>query len=170
MSPGNQWVEDIIEAASEANANVPVATAIPMRIVRAGAVAVAPPSYAHPGDAGLDLRAATHGAVTFGPKTRVKIHVGWRVELPPGHVGLVLPRSGLQDQYGVHAGVGVIDPCFRGEIAVTMFNHGARAYTIHPHDKIAQLVVVPVATVACLVVEALGETERGANGFGSSGR
>ncbi len=169
MNPGNQFIEDMIEEASDGRVNA-APVAIPMRIVRAGSVAVAQPSYAHPGDAGLDLRSALTCPVTLGPGGRDKIPVGWRVELPPGHVGLVLPRSGLQDQCGVHAGIGVIDGSFRGEISVTVFNHGAAAYVICPHDKIAQLVVVPVATVACLVVEALGETERGANGFGSSGR
>jgi dUTP pyrophosphatase len=141
-----------------------------LHVQRVGAIETPVPSYAHEGDAGLDLSAAIDSPLTVLPGRRGRFPTGWAIEIPSGLVGLVLPRSGLQDRDGIAAGTGVIDAPYRGQIHVTLFNHGAFAYTVQPLDRIAQLVLLPVGHAAVRVVPHLSESARGADGFGSTGR
>lgn len=129
------------------------------------------PSYARPGDAGLDLRAAEPCPLYAG--CRALVRTGVRVAIPEGHAGYVLPRSGLALKHGVTVlnAPGLIDSGYRGEIGVLLVNtnpHGWFQITVG--DRIAQLVVAPVATVEVFAVDELPDTGRGAGGFGSSGR
>jgi dUTP pyrophosphatase len=129
------------------------------------------PAYAHPGDAGLDLRARE--AVTLAPGERAVVPTGIAIALPPGHVGFVHPRSGLAARHGVALvnSPGTIDAGYRGEVAVVVVNlDPVEPVTIDRGDRIAQLVVQQVATVAVAEVPALDGTARGDGGFGSTGR
>ena len=129
------------------------------------------PSAAHPGDAGLDLRSVER--VTIMPGRRSRIDTGLRVALPPGHAGLVVPRSGLADRHGISVvnAPGLIDQGFRGRIGVLLINTDPdQDFTVEVGDRIAQLVVVAVSQIEPVPVEQLDETERGEGGFGSSGR
>lgn len=133
--------------------------------------ALAPPTRAHDGDAGLDLR-ARHD-VTLAPGQRATVPTGIAVAVPPGHGGFVLPRSGLARHHGVTVvnSPGLIDPGYRGEVVVIVVNLDPVApYTIRRGDRIAQLVVMRMAEAPVEVVDDLGETARGAAGWGSSGR
>ncbi len=125
------------------------------------------PAYAHAGDAGADLRSAV--AVTIPPRGRLLVPTGIRIALPEGHAGLIWPRSGLAVERGLDCGAGVIDSQYRGEIRVLLFNHSDEAVAIQPGDRIAQLVIQPVARVRFEPVEALPDTGRGESGFGSTG-
>jgi dUTP pyrophosphatase len=129
------------------------------------------PSRAHPGDAGLDLHAAE--AATLGPGERASVGTGIAVEIPDGHAGLVLPRSGLAARHGIALvnAPGLIDSGYRGELRVLLINTDRdEAFEIEPGDRIAQLVLAPVAEVELFEVEELSESDRGGGGFGSSGR
>jgi dUTP pyrophosphatase len=129
------------------------------------------PTRAHEGDAGLDLHSAQ--AAHIGPGERWQLATGLAVEIPQGHAGFVLPRSGLALRYGISLvnAPGLIDAGYRGEIGVLLQNNDpAEIFRVEPGDRIAQLVVLPIATLEPVVVEQLGETARGAGGFGSSGR
>lgn len=129
------------------------------------------PSRAHAGDAGLDLYAAE--AATLGPGERASVGTGVAVEIPAGHAGLVLPRSGLAARHGIALvnAPGLIDSGYRGELRVLLLNTDrAEAFEIEPGDRIAQLVVSPVVDTEPVEVEELGESARGGGGFGSSGR
>jgi dUTP pyrophosphatase len=127
------------------------------------------PAYARPGDAGLDLAAAA--TVTLPPAGRRLVPTGLRVAIPEGYAGLVLPRSGLALRAGVTVlnAPGLIDSGYRGEIGVLLVNHGAEAVTINRGERIAQLVIQPVARAVVVEVRALEETGRGTGGFGSTG-
>jgi dUTP pyrophosphatase len=128
------------------------------------------PAAAHPGDAGLDLRAAEPAKV--GPGERVMIPTGLAVAIPEGHAGLVLPRSGLASKQGLTLAnaPGLIDAGYRGEVIVAVVNlDREHAVTIEAGDRIAQLVVVSVPEVAPSFVEELPPSKRGEGGFGSSG-
>jgi dUTP pyrophosphatase len=124
------------------------------------------PEYATEGAAGADLRAAE--AVTLVPGARAAVATGISVEIPPGHVGLVWPRSGLAVRQGIDTLAGVIDSDYRGEVKVILVNHGAEPVAIAAGDRIAQLLVQPVARVR-FTRAALAPTGRGAGGFGSTG-
>ena len=128
------------------------------------------PSRAHPGDAGLDLHARY--ATELAPGERSTVPTGVAVAIPPTHAGLVLARSGLAARYGIGLvnAPGLIDADYRGEIRVILVNLGKDRFKIARGDRIAQLVIVPVAIVDVDVVESLEVTERGSGGFGSSGR
>jgi dUTP pyrophosphatase len=128
------------------------------------------PARAHPGDAGLDLVSVE--AVELGPGERTRVRTGVAIELPPGHAGLVVPRSGLAARHGVTVlnAPGLVDEGYRGEVAVILLNTDREAtFRVEPGDRIAQLVVVPVAAAEPVRVDALGATARGAGGFGSTG-
>lgn len=127
-----------------------------------------PLAPAKPGDAGVDLRAMA-GAMLF-PGERTALQTGVAVAIPPGHVGLVLPRSGLAREHGVATTVGVIDSGYRGEIGVTLINHGQLPYTVAAGDRVAQLVILPCVAGAFAEVDQLPPSERGVSGFGSTGR
>ncbi len=128
------------------------------------------PKRALADDAGLDLRAREPCVIP--PGERRKIPLGIAVELPPGHAGFVMPRSGLADAKGLGFvnSVGLIDPGFRGEIHVIAVNlDKERPIEISKGERIAQLVIVPVAFPEIEAVEELGDSERGESGFGSTG-
>ena len=127
------------------------------------------PAYARDGDAGLDLLAAA--TVTLPPGGRRLVPTGLRVAIPEGYAGLVLPRSGLALRSGVTLlnAPGLIDSGYRGEIGVLLVNHGAEAVTLARGERIAQLVVQPVAQAALVEVRELPASQRGAGGFGSTG-
>jgi len=128
------------------------------------------PARAHPDDAGYDLH-ALEGA-TLGPGERAKVRTGIAIELPAGHAGWVLPRSGLAARHGIALvnAPGLIDAGYRGEIAVLLLNTDPREpFVVAPGDRIAQLVVAAVAAPEVVEVEELAESVRGAGGFGSTG-
>lgn len=127
------------------------------------------PNRAHPGDAGLDLYARE--PVRLEPGARALVPTGVAVAIPPGHAGLVVPRSGLAVRHGIGVvnGPGLIDAGYRGEIKVVLINHGADRLDLERGDRIAQLVIVPVVVVEPEIVDRLDGTARGAGGFGSTG-
>ena len=132
------------------------------------------PSYARPGDAGLDLRAAEPYRIPH-KGGRVLVRTGIRVAIPEGYAGFVTPRSGLALNHGVTVlnAPGLIDSGYRGEVGVLLVNTDPfDTYYVEPGERVAQLVIVPVATVEVFVVDELpgDDTERGAGGFGSTGR
>lgn len=129
------------------------------------------PTRAHESDAGLDLYACE--AAHIGPGERWSIGTGIGVEIPDGHAGLVLPRSGLAREHGISLvnSPGLIDSGYRGELRVLLLNNDpAETFRVVTGDRIAQLVLVPIAIAAPLEVAALTESARGGGGFGSSGR
>lgn len=127
------------------------------------------PSRAHPGDAGFDLPARE--AFKLEPGERAAIATGVAVAIPDGYAGLVVPRSGLAARHGISVvnGPGLIDAGYRGEIHVVLINLGTGSFHAERGDRIAQLVVVPVASAAFTEVEELPDSARGSGGFGSSG-
>ena len=131
------------------------------------------PQRATEGSAGMDLCACIEEDRIIAPRQLVKIPTGIAIALPgPEYVALVYARSGLGIRHGVSLsnGVGVIDSDYRGEIMVGLTNLSDKFYTIHPGDRIAQLVVTPVVLPELERVEALDETGRGTGGFGSTGQ
>ena len=139
---------------------------VPVRRLREDAVL---PVNAYSGDAGLDL-AACEGT-TLDPGERATVPTGIAVEIPAGHAGFVLPRSGLAARHGISVvnSPGLIDSGYRGEIRVVLLNSDRRnAFTVEPGMRIAQLVIAPVAVVRVVEVEELALSERGGQGFGSS--
>ena len=129
------------------------------------------PTYAHPGDAGLDLHAREDAHLPAGGG-RALVPTGIAIAIPPGHAGFVLPRSGLALRHGVGVvnAPGLIDAAYRGELKVVLLNTDPAAdYTVHRGDRIAQLVVQRVDEVAWQVVDTLDGDDRG-GGFGHSGR
>lgn len=132
--------------------------------------ASAPPAYAHSDDAGADLRSTE--SVTLQPGARATVGTGVAVALPPGHAGFVVPRSGLAARHGITVvnSPGTVDAGYRGEIRVTVLNTDTeRPYRITAGDRIAQLVIVPIARAAFVPVAELPDSERGDGGFGSTG-
>ena len=141
-----------------------------LRFARLADAAVLP-TRAHEGDAGLDLYALE--AAHLGPGERWSVRTGVAVEIPEGHAGLVLPRSGLASKHGIALvnSPGLIDSGYRGELTVLLLNTDpAEVYKVAPGDRIAQLVVVAVASAEPVEAEGLAESARGDGGFGSSGR
>ena len=129
------------------------------------------PSRAHPGDAGLDLYACE--AAHIGPGERWSVGTGVGVEIPEGHAGLVLPRSGLARDHGISLvnAPGLIDSGYRGELRVLLLNTDpAETFRVAAGDRIAQLVLTPIATPEPVEAAELTESVRGRGGFGSSGR
>jgi dUTP pyrophosphatase len=133
--------------------------------------AARPPDQAHEGDAGYDLHAAE--AVTIAPGGRASVGTGIAVAVQDGQAGLVVPRSGLAARHGISVvnAPGLIDSGYRGEIRVLLLNtDSSEPFEVEPGDRIAQLVLVHVDTPELEEVGDLGETVRGAGGFGSTGR
>jgi dUTP pyrophosphatase len=131
------------------------------------------PKYATAGSAGMDLTAAIAKPVTLEAGERTRIPCGIVVEIPVGYEGQVRPRSGLADKAGISLTncVGTIDSDYRGEVQVLVINHGAKAYTFEPGERVAQLLITPVPQVEIVEVEELAAShERGEGGFGSTGR
>ena len=131
------------------------------------------PHYATSGAAGLDLRACIDQPVELKPGATELVPSGIAIHLTdPGLAAIVLPRSGLGHKHGIVLGnlVGLIDSDYQGQIFVSLWNRGGRAFTLDPMERIAQLVVVPVLQVRLNVVEDFAQSERGAGGFGSTGK
>lgn len=129
------------------------------------------PSYGSEGAAGADLYACLEHPVVISPGATEWIPTGVSVEIPSGYVGLVCARSGLACKYGLAPAnkVGVIDSDYRGPLLVVLHNHGTEEQTVHHGDRIAQLLITPVAAPSFVWSDELSSTERGSNGFGSTG-
>ena len=125
-----------------------------------------PMTRSNPSDAGLDL--ATIEAVTIPPGHRALLHTGWSVAIPLGHGGFIKPRSKLANRYGLDVLAGVVDADYRGEVMVSIINHGLDPVEFKAGDKIAQLVIQPVDLWQPMVVEELGDTGRGNRGINDS--
>ena len=123
------------------------------------------------GAAGMDLASAADGAITIGPGERIGVPTGWSMELPPGFEAQVRPRSGLSLRHGVTVvnAPGTIDSDYRGEVVVLLVNLGQQPHTIAPGDRVAQMVIAPVARATVEETVELSPTERGAGGFGHTG-
>ena len=131
------------------------------------------PAYATPGSAGLDLRACIDAPLTIEPGQTVLIPTGLAIHLAdPGYAAMILPRSGMGHKNGIVLGnlVGLIDSDYQGQLMVSTWNRGQRALTLTPMERLAQLIVVPVLQVGFNVVDEFDTSERGAGGFGSTGK
>jgi dUTP pyrophosphatase len=131
------------------------------------------PHYATPGSAGLDLRACLDAAIVLNPGETQLIPTGLAMHLAdPGYAAMILPRSGLGHKHGVVLGnlVGLIDSDYQGQLMVSMWNRGNAPFTIEPFERIAQMIIVPVVQASFNVVDEFPETQRGAGGFGSTGK
>jgi dUTP pyrophosphatase len=132
-----------------------------------------PPQYATAGSAGLDLRACIDAPLELKPGQTELIPSGMAIHLgDPGLAAVVLPRSGLGHKHGIVLGnlVGLIDSDYQGQLMVSVWNRGATPFTLNPMERIAQLVIVPVLQVKLNLVDAFEQSERGAGGFGSTGK
>jgi dUTP pyrophosphatase len=132
------------------------------------------PAYATPGSAGLDLRACLDAPLVLQPNAWQLVPTGMAIHLAdPGYAALILPRSGLGHKHGIVLGnlVGLIDSDYQGQLMVSAWNRSPTAFTIEPMERIAQLVIVPVVQARFRMVEEFaGPTERGAGGYGSTGK
>ena len=126
------------------------------------------PSYAHPGDAGLDMY--SNETVTINPGEVVKIKSGVSFEIPEGYVGLMWDKSGLSMNHKIKSLGGVIDSGYRGESLLGVINLGDTPYTIEKGHKIVQMLIQKVEKVEIKEVKNLSDTSRGASGFGSTGK
>jgi dUTP pyrophosphatase len=146
---------------SETDADAP---ALPVLVGPGGSL----PEYGTAGAAGADLRACE--PVVIAPGARAAVPTGVRLAIPPGHVGLVWPRSGLAVRHGIDTLAGVIDSDYRGEVRVVLVNHGEEPFAIAAGDRVAQLLVQRVERARFEAVPSLDDTVRGGGGFGSTGR
>lgn len=131
------------------------------------------PAYGSKGSAGLDLRAMLEEPLTLEPGQTQLLPTGLAIHLEnSSYAAMILPRSGLGHKHGIVLGnlVGLIDSDYQGQLLVSCWNRGNTTFTIEPGDRIAQLVIVPVVQAELTIVDDFTETERGAGGFGSSGR
>ncbi len=130
------------------------------------------PTYATAGSAGLDLRALLDKDTTIAPNETLLVPTGMAIHLKdPNYAAVILPRSGLGHKHGIVLGnlVGLIDSDYQGQLFVSVWNRSEEAFAIKVGDRIAQLVIVPVAQVAFEVVEDFTDSDRGEGGFGSTG-
>ena len=130
------------------------------------------PTYATVSSAGLDLKAVLAQAVTLAPLERKIIGTGLKIALPEGYEAQVRPRSGLAAKHGITVlnAPGTIDADYRGEIGVILVNLSSEPFTVEPGERIAQLVIAQYTQIQWTMVNNLEETERGAGGFGSTGK
>lgn len=131
------------------------------------------PSYATPGSAGLDLRACIDTPLELEANAWRLVPTGLAMWLrDPGYAALILPRSGLGHKHGIVLGnlVGLIDSDYQGQLMVSCWNRSDTPFTLHPMERLAQLVIVPVVQARFSVVDEFPATERGAGGYGSTGR
>jgi dUTP pyrophosphatase len=137
-------------------------------------IAAQMPEYATPGSAGLDLRACLDAPLTLAPNAWQLVPTGLAIHLAnPAYAALILPRSGLGHKHGIVLGnlVGLIDSDYQGQLMVSAWNRSDVAFTMEPMERIAQLVIVPVVQAQFnLVTDFSAATERGAGGYGSTGR
>ena len=131
-----------------------------------------PPAYATEFSAGADLYNLSDFPITIPPHTTVLIHTGIAMEIPEGYCGLIFARSGLATKRGLAPAnkVGVVDPDYRGEWMVALHNHTDTEQTVVGGERIAQMVITPYVQAEFCLVDELSETDRGAGGFGSTGR
>jgi dUTP pyrophosphatase len=125
------------------------------------------PSYAHPGDAGFDLRASVECQIP--PGNRHLVPTGIRLAIPEGYVGLIWDRSGLAAKHGIHCLAGVVDSGYRGEVKVVLQNLGSEPFKVDRGLRIAQMLIQPVVRASLVRVESLENSSRGEGGFGSTG-
>jgi dUTP pyrophosphatase len=146
-------------------------TPVEITIARAGDVEAPLPRYQTEGAAGMDLHAALAAPLTLAPGDRALIPTGWAVAIPPGFEGQVRPRSGLALRHGVTVlnAPGTVDADYRGEMKVLLVNHGRDPFHVAAGDRIAQLVICPVARATLRRVDGLDATTRGEGGYGSTG-
>jgi dUTP pyrophosphatase len=131
------------------------------------------PAYATPGSAGLDLRACLDAPLTIAPGETVLVPTGLAIHIgDPGYAAMILPRSGLGHKSGIVLGnlVGLIDSDYQGQLMVSTWNRSSTAFVLQPMDRLAQLIIVPVLQVAFNVVTDFASSDRGAGGFGSTGK
>ena len=131
------------------------------------------PAYATSGSAGLDLRACLDAPLALAPGEAKLIPTGLAIHIADAQLAaMILPRSGLGHKHGIVLGnlVGLIDSDYQGPLMVSCWNRGTSAYVVQPFERIAQLVIVPVVQATFRVVESFSTSERGAGGFGSTGR
>ncbi|MGI4842098.1 MAG: dUTP diphosphatase [Janthinobacterium lividum] len=131
------------------------------------------PSYGTPGSAGLDLRACIDAPLVIEPGQTTLVPTGLAIHIgDPGYAAMILPRSGLGHKNGIVLGnlVGLIDSDYQGQLMVSTWNRGHASFTLQPLDRLAQLVIVPVLQVGFNVVEEFASSDRGAGGFGSTGK
>ncbi|MCY4756687.1 dUTP diphosphatase [Pelomonas aquatica] len=131
------------------------------------------PAYATPGSAGLDLRACLDEAITLAPGQTTLIPTGLAIHIAdPGLAAIILPRSGLGHKHGIVLGnlVGLIDSDYQGQLMVSCWNRGQAEFVIQPFERIAQLVIVPVVQATFRRVDSFDASDRGAGGFGSTGK
>jgi dUTP pyrophosphatase len=131
------------------------------------------PQYATAGSAGLDLRACIDAPLTLEPGQTVLVPTGLAIHIgDPGYAAMILPRSGLGHKNGIVLGnlVGLIDSDYQGQLMVSTWNRSQSAFTLQPMDRLAQLVIVPVLQVGFNIVEEFASSDRGAGGFGSTGK
>ena len=131
------------------------------------------PSYATPGSAGMDLRACIDAPVTLTPGQTELVPTGVAIHIAdPGLAALILPRSGLGHKHGIVLGnlVGLIDSDYQGQLMVSCWNRGAAAFELKPMERLAQLVLVSVVQASFVEARGFHESQRGSDGFGSSGR
>jgi dUTP pyrophosphatase len=130
------------------------------------------PSYATPGSAGMDLRACVDAPALLGPGDTMLIPTGIAIHIAdPGLAAVIVPRSGLGHKHGIVLGnlVGLIDSDYQGPLMVSCWNRSREPFSIHPLDRLAQLVIVPIVTATFRVVAEFAASRRGEGGFGSSG-
>lgn len=139
--------------------------------VRVGAVEVPAPAYQSEGAVGMDLCAAVEEPVQLAPGQRRLIPTGYAAAIPPGYEGQVRPRSGLALRHGITVlnAPGTVDPDYRGEMKVLLINLGDAPFMVAQGDRIAQLVICPVAIAERIEVAELDATPRGEGGYGSTG-
>jgi dUTP pyrophosphatase len=131
------------------------------------------PAYATGGSAGLDLRACLDAPITLNPGESSLVPTGIAIHLAdPGLAAVLIPRSGLGHKHGIVLGnlVGLIDSDYQGQVFVSCWNRGREPFVVKPMERIAQMVVVPVVQVELNVVDEFAESDRGAGGFGSTGK
>ncbi|AAQ60750.1 dUTP diphosphatase [Chromobacterium violaceum] len=131
------------------------------------------PAYATAGSAGLDLRAATEETMTIQPGETQLVPTGIAIHLSdPGLAAMLLPRSGLGHKHGIVLGnlVGLIDSDYQGQMFVSVWNRGQQPFRLEPMERIAQMVIVPVVQASFNIVDDFDASDRGAGGFGSTGR
>ncbi|HJU70635.1 MAG TPA: dUTP diphosphatase [Paucimonas sp.] len=131
------------------------------------------PAYATIGSAGLDLRACIDAPLTLQPGETHLVPTGLAIHLAnPGYAAMILPRSGMGHKHGIVLGnlVGLIDSDYQGQLMVSTWNRGHAEFTLQPMERLAQLVIVPVLQVGFNIVTDFDASERGAGGFGSTGK
>ena len=130
------------------------------------------PKRAHETDAGYDVRANIDEPITIRPGQSVWADLGFAIDIPAGYFGLLSPRSGLGCKHGITFAncVGIIDAGYHGVVRAKLLNNGLRPYTVQPHERVGQLIIIECADVDFIRTDEFPESERGDNGYGSTGR